>query len=78
MGKYGAARESEDDNIMRRTRIGFWITKATNTHLEYVIFSDFACQNWLRERASILRDSTLPVLLYSGSDVGSRQMRILK
>jgi hypothetical protein len=40
-----------------------WITKATNTHLEYVIFIAFPWQQWLRERASMLRYSTLPVLL---------------
>ena len=63
MGKYGGAREATDDNIMRRTRIASWITKATNTYSEYVIFTDIARQQWLHERASILRDGTLSVLL---------------
>jgi hypothetical protein len=31
------------------------ITRATNTHLEYVILSAFPLQQWLRERPSALR-----------------------
>ena len=31
------------------------ITKATNTHSEYVILIVFPPQQWLRERASVLR-----------------------
>jgi hypothetical protein len=40
------------------------IHKATNTHSEYVMFSAFPRQQWLHERASVLRHTTLPVLLY--------------
>jgi len=32
-----------------------WIPKAKNTHSEYVILSAFPLQQWLHERASILR-----------------------
>jgi len=38
-----------------RMRIACWITKATNTHSEYVILFVFPQQEWLRERASLLR-----------------------
>jgi hypothetical protein len=38
-----------------RMRIACWITKATDTHSEYVIFIAFTRQKWLRERASLLR-----------------------
>jgi hypothetical protein len=38
-----------------RLRIAYWITKATNTHSEYAIFLVFSPQQWLRERASLLR-----------------------
>ena len=38
-----------------RTRVACWITKATNTHLEYVILIAFPLYQWLRESASILR-----------------------
>jgi hypothetical protein len=61
--KYGTARQATDDNIIRRMRNACWITKATDTHSEYVIIIAFSRQQWLCERASILHYSTLPVLL---------------
>ena len=42
-----------------------WITKATHTYLEFVILIAFPLQQWLRERTSMLRYSTLPVLFMS-------------
>ena len=38
-----------------RTRIPCWITKATNTHSQYVILIAFPSQQWLDERNSMLR-----------------------
>jgi hypothetical protein len=38
-----------------RMRIACWITKATNTHSEYVIFIAFTLQQWLYEGTSMLR-----------------------
>jgi hypothetical protein len=38
-----------------RMRIICWIPKATNTHSEYVILIAFPLQQWLHERASMLR-----------------------
>jgi hypothetical protein len=35
-------------------RIACWITKATNTHSQNVIFTDFLLQTWLHKRASKL------------------------
>jgi hypothetical protein len=35
-------------------RFACWITKATDTHSEYVILVAFPLQQWLRERASVL------------------------
>jgi hypothetical protein len=61
--KYGTAREATRDNIIRRMRFACWITKATDTHAEYVILIAFPRQQWLRERASVLH--ILPVLLIS-------------
>jgi hypothetical protein len=52
--KYGTARQATDGNIIRRMRFACWITKATNTHTEYVILIAFPRQQWLRERALIL------------------------
>ena len=34
--KYGTARQATDDNIIRRMRFAYWITKATDTHSEYL------------------------------------------
>jgi hypothetical protein len=60
--KYGTARQTTDDNIIRRMRLACWITKATGTQSEYVILITFRQQQRLRERASMLRYSTLPIL----------------
>jgi hypothetical protein len=38
-----------------RMRIACWIPKATNTHSGYVIRIAFPLQQWLHERASMLR-----------------------
>ena len=36
-------------------RIACWVPNATNTHSECVIFIAFPLQQWLHERASMLR-----------------------
>jgi hypothetical protein len=54
VGKYGAAREATDDNILRRMRMAWWITKAANTPLEFVILTTFGRQQWLNEVASVV------------------------
>jgi len=36
-------------------RFAFWIPKATYTYSEYVILIAFPLQQWLHERASMLR-----------------------
>jgi hypothetical protein len=53
--KYGTARQATDGNIIRRMRFACWITKAIDTHSEYVILTAFQREQWLRERASMLR-----------------------
>ena len=55
MEKYGRARQATDDNIIRRMRFACWITKATDIHSEYATLIAFARQQWLGERASMLR-----------------------
>jgi len=42
-----------------RMRIGCWIYKATNTHSEYVVLIAFPLQQWLHERASMLRHACI-------------------
>jgi hypothetical protein len=51
--KYGTARQTTDDNILRRIRFACWITKATDTHSECLIRITFPLLQWLRERASL-------------------------
>ena len=53
--KYCGAGQATDDNKMRRIRIPCWIPKTTNTHSQYVILIAFLLQQWLHERASVLR-----------------------
>jgi hypothetical protein len=54
-GKNGGARQATYDNKVRRMRFTYWITKATDTRPECIILSGFSLQQWLRERASVLR-----------------------
>jgi len=39
--KYDTIKQAADDSIIRRTHIACWITKATDTHSEYVILIYF-------------------------------------
>ena len=38
-----------------RMRIACWISKATHTYSEYVILTAYPLQQWLHERATLLR-----------------------
>ena len=49
-----------------RMRIAFWIPKATNTHSQYVILIAFPPQQWLHDRASILRYTYTACLVIQG------------
>ena len=44
-------------------RIACWICKSTNTHSGYVTFIDFPLQQWLHERASMLRYTYIACLV---------------
>jgi hypothetical protein len=63
--KYGTARQATDDNIIRRMRCVCWITKATDTHSEYVILIALPWQQCLRECASMLRYMCIACLDFS-------------
>jgi hypothetical protein len=52
--KYGWARQATDDNTIRRMHIVCWITRAADTHSEYVVLTAFPQQQWLRKRAWML------------------------
>ena len=45
-------------------RIACWITKSINTHSEYVILIAFPLQQWLHDRASMLRYTYTASLVY--------------
>jgi hypothetical protein len=61
--KCGKADEATDNN---NTPIACRITKATNTHSEHVILTDFPLQQLLRESASMLRYTFTACLAYPG------------
>ena len=46
-----------------RMHIACWISKATKTHLQYVIVIDFPLQQLLHERASLLRYTYIACLV---------------
>ena len=58
-----------------RTDIACSIPKATNTHLECVILIDFPLQQWLYERASMLRHSYIACLVSHCCQVTSSTCR---
>jgi len=49
-------------------RVACWITKATNTHSQYVILIVFQLQQWLQERASVLRFTYISYLVNKSWD----------
>ena len=61
--KYVRARQAKDDNIIRRMRYARWITKATDTHSEYVILFAFLRLQCIRESASVLRYTCIACLV---------------
>ena len=53
---------------MWRMRIACWITKAANTHLEYVMLVTFALQRWLRYAHPLSPWQLLSVKLQTAED----------
>ena len=47
-----------------RMRIACWIPKATDIHTEYAILIAFPTQQWLHERASLLRYTYISSLIF--------------
>jgi len=52
--KYGRAGQTTGGSVVGCMHIACWMTRATDTHSEYVILIAFQRQQWLRERASVL------------------------
>ena len=66
--KQGTARQTTDDNIIRRMSFAFWITKARHTDRQICNTYCFTIATIKHERASLLRYTcivtrTLPLLL---------------
>jgi hypothetical protein len=55
VGKYGAARQATDDNIVRHMRFEYWVTEVTDPHSEYVMLNVFPRPRLLHESALIFR-----------------------
>jgi len=45
------SQTGHNDNTLQRMRIA-WITKATNTHSQYITLSAFPLQQWLQWKSS--------------------------
>jgi len=58
VGKYCRAGQATDDNMAHTHRV-----LDTNTHSEYIIVIAFPLQQWLHERASILRYTYIACLV---------------
>jgi hypothetical protein len=58
-------------------RFARWVTKPTNTHSDYVVLIAFPRQQWLRERASILRYSALRGLFLTDYKYPFSDLKIL-
>jgi hypothetical protein len=63
--KHGRARQATDDNMTRHMRFACWMTKATNTHSEYVELIAFPRYRWLCERVSVLRYTYISCVITS-------------
>jgi hypothetical protein len=58
-------RQATDVNTTRRKYFSYWITKATDTHSEFVILIAFPRKNLLGETASMLRNTDPACLDFS-------------
>jgi hypothetical protein len=61
--KPGRDGQATDDNILQLMRFPRWITKATNTHSQYVMSIAFPLQQWVQERAAMLPHTYLACLI---------------
>jgi hypothetical protein len=59
-----SGQATDDSIIIRGMRILCWVTKATDTHSEYEILIGFPRQQWVHERALMLRFLRKSPVLY--------------
>ena len=60
--RYCRSEQASDESITPFKRIAFWITKATNTHSEYVVLIGVPLQQWLHDRPQCYVIRTVPVV----------------
>ena len=77
MEMWGKAGQATYHNIITRIRFAFWITKATDIHSEYIIFTAFLQQQWLRERALMLHYTYIACLVITQAQLYSVHKRKL-
>jgi hypothetical protein len=61
--KFCIARQTRD-NIIGRIRFACWVTKAADTHSEYLTLIAFPLQQCLLESASVLRRKEVACIVY--------------
>jgi len=62
--RYSRYRQATDANIVRRMEFACWVTKATDTHSEYVIIIVFSSAGMVRRtRICVMFLHKIPVLL---------------
>ena len=69
MKKHSRTRQAPDDNITWGTHIARWMTKATDTHSDYEIYTAFPVQQRLHGHASVFRYMYVPLLFMYGTVV---------
>jgi len=57
-----------------RMRIACWIPEAANTHKEYVILIAIPLQQWLHERASVLRYTYTGCIVITANELCARRL----
>jgi len=79
--QYGTAGQATDGNMVQRDKpqmtiwrmcFACWITKATDTHSEYLIFIALPRHHWLRERASLLHYTYIACIFWKRKQWASR------
>jgi hypothetical protein len=58
-------RQATDDNTIERLRIAYWLPNGTDTYSEYVIIIACPFQQWLHERAPILRHTYIACSIFN-------------
>jgi hypothetical protein len=69
MEEYGREGQATAGNITRRMRFALWVSKPTGTHFDYGTLIVFLRQQWLRERASMLRYTYITLLVLSNEEI---------